>query len=163
LIERGQAIKIQVHYGDQDTVRTLWQSGGNTILDLTLFRGLFELDRLDHGLRTLYRPKTDLAKLFPLSSGKQIKVEFEVDHGDKQQSFATLLKVNKADPMSIGACKYDVLTIDRSALQDGVPPRFAYSDYYSPALSFIIAKEFKSETGPNTLNKYDRISSLKNQ
>jgi hypothetical protein len=160
VVERGQAAKIEVYHADKSIVRTLWQSGGETVLEVTLFMGFFELDRLDHGVRTSYRPKTDLAKLFPFSPRQKMNVEFESGEGDKQRTLPFVFSVNNSDPLYIGACKYDVFKIDRSFSQGGAT-RFLYSEYYSPALRFVIAKEFSSGTGPKTLNKYDRIYSLK--
>src|SRR5689334_15311712 len=66
VIENGERSKTEVHYLDDNIVRTDWRFGGKTVLETTEFEGLFQLDRIDRGRRTTLRPATPLIKLFPL-------------------------------------------------------------------------------------------------
>jgi hypothetical protein len=59
------------------------------VLEVTLFQGLFELNRLDRGKRTTYRPKSDLAKTFPPAPGKKITAIFEETEGPRKGNLRT--------------------------------------------------------------------------
>ena len=41
------------------------------------------------------------------------------------------------------------------------PPRFVDTDYYSPELKLILAREYRENNGGTHTVKYDRIYSLK--
>jgi hypothetical protein len=69
-----------------------------------------------------------------------------------------VLEVRKdPDTLALGSCKYAVLRIDRSLLDDKSRPMFMETDYYAPDLKLIIAKEYRESDGRTTLNKYDKI------
>ena len=61
------------------------------------------------------------------------------------------------DTLYLGACKYNVLRIDRSLLNDKSKPMFMNTDYYAPDLKLIVAKEYRESDGRTTLNKFDKI------
>jgi hypothetical protein len=130
---------------------------GKTLLETTQFQGLFDLDRLDRGRRAVFRPKTDLAALFPLKAGKKATVEFEVEAAGRPPTSAIQISVKGTDVLYIGACKYSVLKIERSESRGGSAFAFNVTDYYSPDLKIIIAKEYKDSDTKTTLIKYDRI------
>ena len=61
------------------------------------------------------------------------------------------------DTLYLGACKYNVLRIDRSLLNDKSKPMFMETDYYAPELKLILGKEYRESDGRTSLNKYDKI------
>src|SRR2546421_1451279 len=79
VVEREERSKTEVLFAEPAIVRSIMRYDGKTLLETTQFQGLFELDRLDRGRRAVFRPKTDLAALFPLKAGKKATVEFEVE------------------------------------------------------------------------------------
>src|SRR6516164_5818241 len=66
------------------------------------------------------------------------------------------MTVKGADTLYIGSCKYNVLKIERSESHRAHPPVFVGTDYYSPELKLILAKEIRKNNGG-----YDRIYALK--
>ena len=69
--------------------------------------------------------------------------------------------VKGTDVLYIGPCKYNVLKIERSESRSAEPPRFVDTDYYSPQLKLILAKEYRESNGGTHAIKYDRIHPLK--
>jgi hypothetical protein len=140
-------------------VRNILRSAsGETLLETTTFEGLFELERIDRGRRTVFRPDTKLADLFPLKVGKGISADFE--SGDPPQTVKSkiVLRVKGRDSIFIEACKYDVFVIDKSVGRGDAAPVFADTDYYAPDLKLVIAKQFSN---PSLLTKYDKIYQAK--
>jgi hypothetical protein len=162
IVERGARSTTEVFHSGDSEVRTVSKFGGSTYLEVTLYQGLFELDRVDRGKRTVYRPKSDLARTFPPAPGKKITALFEETEGARKGNLRTfVLEVRKnPDTLSLGACKYKVLRIDRSVLNDKSKPMFVETDYYAPDLKLIIAKEYREGDGGTSLNKYDKIYPL---
>jgi hypothetical protein len=158
IVERGERSKTEVFYSGDD-VRTVYRVDGRTLLEVTLFQGLFELERLDRGKRTAYRPKSDLSKTFPPVPGKKITAIFEETEGERKGNLRTfVLEVRKEpDTLYLGSCKYKVLRIDRSLLNDKSKPMFMETDYYAPDLKLIVGKEYRESDGRTTLNKFDKI------
>ena len=60
----------------------------------------------------------------------------------------------------IGACKYDILKIQRD--ETGAR-RFNNVDYYAPTLKLVVAKEYSERDGRTTLIKFDKIYSSTKQ
>jgi hypothetical protein len=161
VVERDGTTKTEVFAGQDGTVRTTMRLGGKALLETTQFRGVFQLDRLDEGRRAVFRPKTDLAPLFPLKVGQNIEVEFDLT-GPGQAATATIaLSVKEADTLYIGPCRYDVLKIERRESRGSGALRFIDTDYYAPALNLIIAKEYRYGGDRTRLIKFDRIYPLK--
>jgi hypothetical protein len=71
------------------------------------------------------------------------------------------MAVKGTDTLYIGPCKYSVLKIERSEARSAEPPRFVYTDYYSPELKLVLAKEYRESNGGTHTIKYDRIYLLK--
>jgi hypothetical protein len=157
VVERQERSKTEVLFAEQAIVRTIMRYDGKTLLETTQFQGLFDLDRLDRGRRAVFRPKTDLAALFPLKAGKKATVEFEVEGAGRPSTAAIQISVKGTDVLYIGSCKYSVLKIERSESQGGSAFGIRGTDYYSPDLKLIIAKEYKDSDTRTTLIKYDRI------
>jgi hypothetical protein len=153
--------KTDVVGAEDGTVHTVMRSGGNTLLETTQFQGLFQLERIESGRRTVFRPKTNLAPLFPLKPGQKINVQFDVEAGGKSSVRTVDLTVMQADVLHIGPCRYDVLKIERSESVGGAPVRFIDTDYYAPALRLIIAREYREPGDRTKLVKFDRISPIK--
>lgn len=161
VIEREGGSKTEVLFSDASTVRTMMRFDGRVLLETSQFQGLFELERIDRGRRAVFKPKSDLAALFPLKPGQTAKVEFDVEGSDSPSTAVVQISVKGSDALYLGACKYNVLKIDRSESRGGGPLQFRDTDYYSPDLKLIIAKEYRRDNQPANMIKFDRISPLK--
>jgi hypothetical protein len=148
-----------VFHTDKSIVRTIYRSGDQILLETTQFEGLFQLERLEQGKRVVFRPKIDLARLLPVKPGQKIRAEFEIKGEDKAAIIA--LSVTERDALYIGACKYNVLKIERSESRRGAPLQFIDTDYYAPELKLIIGREYKEDGGRTNLIKFDRIYPIK--
>jgi hypothetical protein len=159
IVERGASSKTEVFYSSPTEIRTVLRYNGETLLEVTLFQGLFELDRLDRGKHAVYRPVSDLSKSFPPSPGKKITAIFEETEGARKGDLRTyVLEVRKEpDKLTVGSCTYKVLRIDRSRMDDKSKPVFMYTDYYAPDLKLIVGKEYRERDGRTELIKFDKI------
>jgi hypothetical protein len=159
VVQRGERSKTEVFHVGETDVRTVYRVDGRSMLEVTLFQGLFDLDRLDRGKRSAYRPVSDLDKFFPPAPGKKITAIFEETEGERKGNLRTfVLEVRKEpDTLSIGACEYKVLRIDRSVMDSNNKPVFMETDYYAPDLKLVIGKEYRESDGRTSLNKFDRI------
>jgi hypothetical protein len=160
VVERGEQQKSEVYHLEDGIVRTVMRYNGKVLLETTQYEGLFQLDRLDEGKSTKFEPKSDLKKLFPLKPGQQVSAMFASSSGGQQGELRVEIAVKGATDLYIGPCKYSVLKLDRSESRSAEPPRFAYTDDYSPALKLILAKEYRDNGAGHTI-KYDRIYPLK--
>jgi len=161
VVERGEASKTEVFHVGDTNIRTILRSGGTVVLETTQFQGLFDLERLDRGRRSQFRPTTDLVKTYPPSVGQQITAKFERTEGERTSSLTIVLSTKKTDELYIGSCRYKVFVMDRSVGADDGSPVFFSTDYYSADLKLIIAKEFREGDGRTSLNKFDRIYPIK--
>jgi hypothetical protein len=158
IIERSGSSSTEVFYGDGPVVRTVMKSGGRVLLETTQHEGLIQLDRIDRGRRIVYKPKSDLAKLFPLRPKQKMDVVFDTAEAGASPSISSIrLAVVGLDTLSIGRCKYDVVKIERAETHRGQkwPP---IVEYYAPELKLVIGKEYKEHDGRVTLIKFDAIS-----
>ncbi|MCP3468313.1 hypothetical protein [Bradyrhizobium sp. CCGUVB23] len=130
---------------------------GETLLELVLYEGLFELDRLDRGRRTKFEPQSDLKKLFPLRSGQDVSAKFTTESDGQRGQLHVELAVKGEEQFSVGACKYSVLKIERRQSDTTAHPRLVSVDYYSPELKLILAKAW----GSSDLIRFDRIYPLR--
>jgi hypothetical protein len=156
VVERGSGSRTEVFH-DGHIVRTVVRYNGNQVLETTQFEGLFDLDRIDRGRRTTFKPASELAKLFPMKADQKAVVDFDVTNAGASAKRTVRLHVMGTDELYIGSCKYKVLKIERSQSQEGRQAVFAEIDYYSPELKLIIAKEFKERSGQASINKFDKI------
>ena len=149
---------MEVVFADDRLVRNILRSTtGETLLETTAFEGLFELDRVDRGRRTVSHPTTKLAELFPLKVGKEITANFDIGE-HRRSSRAKPFCGSKVKTISLSqACKYNVFVMDRSVGRGDPAPDFVSTDFYSPDLKLIVAKQFKEPDGTSLLNKYDKI------
>ena len=142
-------------------MRTIMRYNGTVLLETTQYEGLFQLDRLDNGVRTKFEPQIDLKKLFPLKHGRNIEAKFISELHGQHGTLSVQMAVTGADVIYIGPCKYNVLKIERRESRSADPPQFVDTDYYSPELKLIFAKEYREKSGGTHMIKYDRIYSLK--
>jgi len=158
VVERGPDSKTEVFVGNDPIVRSVFRYRDQTMLETTMHEGLFELDRLDRGRRTVLTPKSDLAKHFPLKQQK-IEANFDLRQDDGKLTTARVhLTVIGTEAFYIGPCKYDTLKIEREETRGGA--RFRSNvDYYAPTLKLIVAKEYRERDGRMTLIKFDKIYS----
>jgi hypothetical protein len=161
VVERGELQKSEIFHLDDGIVRTVMRYNGTALLETTQFEGVFQLDRLDHGKSTTFEPQSELKKLFPLKPGQKVGATFTSKSGDQQGRLRVEIAVKSAADMFVGPCKYSVLRLERSESRSTDPPRFVYTDDYSPVLKLILAKEYRSDNGPGEIIKYDRIYPLK--
>ena len=162
VVERSERQKTDVFHGGEGIVRTVMRVDGKSLLEKTLFEGLFDLDRLDRGRRTKYEPRTDLKALFPLKPGRQASAKFISESDGNYGRVYVELDVKKPEDLYIGPCKYSVLRIERSLSRSAVPPQYAYTELYSPELKLILGREYRHADGRTNLVKFDRIYLLKN-
>jgi hypothetical protein len=156
-VERNRQ-PMEVVFADDRLVRNILRSAtGETLLETTAFEGLFELDRIDHGRRTVFHPTTKLAELFPLKAGKEITANFDIGDAPQVVKGKTILRLKGKDGLFIESCKYDVFVMDKSVGRGDSAPVFFSTDYYSPDLKLIVAKQFKEPNGASLLNKFDKI------
>jgi len=161
VVERSGSSTTDVFHVDATTVRTVMRSGGRMLLETTQFQGLLQLDRIDTGRRTTFRPKAALAPIFPLKLNQQSTAVFDVEEADKPATSATFtLSVKGKDALFIGPCRYDVFKVELTETRGNGRPRLEI-DYYSPELKLIIGKEYKERDGRSNLIKYDRVYPLK--
>lgn len=157
IIERGGSSKSEVFYGDGATIRTVMKSGDRVLLETTQHEGLFQLDRIERGQRTVYKPKSDLAKLFPLKPKQKMTVLLDSTEGSRPSYLMSVtLEVVGTGSLSIGGCKYDVIKLDRTETRRG-EAWAPTTDYYAPELKLVIGKEYRD----GTLIKFDAISSVR--
>jgi len=161
VVERGEQQKSEIFHAEGGIVRTVMRYNGTTLLETTQYQGLFQLDRLDNGRRTKYEPETDLKSLFPLKPGRTVTAKFTSESDGQRGTLFVEMAVKGTDVLYIGPCKYDVLKIDRGESRNADPPRFVDTDYYSPVLKLILAKEYHESSGGTHAIKYDRIYCLK--
>jgi hypothetical protein len=161
VVERGDQQKSDIFHRDDGIVRTVMRYNGTTLLETTQHEGLFQLDRLDNGRKTKFQPQTDLKKLFPLKPGRNAGAKFTSESDGRQGTLSVEMAVKGSEVLYIGPCKYSVLKIERSESRTADPPRFVYTDYYSPELKLVLAKEYRESNGGTHTIKYDRIYPLK--
>jgi len=159
VVER-QGFKTEVFHVDGGIVRSVLRGGNTVLLETTQQEGLFQLDRLDRGRRTKYEPQSDLKKLFPLKPGRSVEARFATESNGQRGALWVKLDVKGKDLLYIGPCKYEVLKIERSESRTDATPAFMDTDYYSPELKLVLAKEYR-DNGATHLVKFDRIDAQK--
>jgi len=157
VIER-QGSTTEVLYDEGPTVRATLRAGDRTLLETTLYQGLFELSRVDRGTKIEQKPKTDLGKFFPLKPKQTIAAEFEVMMDGGTRTKTVKLDYVGVQDYALGDCTYSVLKFQRV---DRIPIVYDNIDYYAPELRFVVAKEYREKDGRTTIVGYSRISSGK--
>lgn len=161
VVERNERQKSDVYRDDQGIVRTVMRYDGTTLLETTLFEGVFQLERLDRGKRTKFEPSGDLKSMFPLKPGQQAHAKFISQSDGNYGRLYVELDVKGVEDLYIGPCKYSVLRIERGESRSAVPPEPSVTELYSPDLKLILAREYKKPGGQSQVIKYDRIYPIK--
>jgi hypothetical protein len=161
VVERGDLQKSDVFHLDDGIVRSVMRYDGTTLLETTQHEGLFQLDRLDRGAKTKFDPQTDLKKFFPLKVGGNVEAKFISQSQGRNGTLSVQMTVTGPNVLYIGPCRYNVLKIERSESRSVDPPRFIDTDYFSPELKLILAREYRERNGGTNMIKYDRIYPLK--
>jgi hypothetical protein len=157
-VERDTGGKVAVFHLPDGIVRMIYRDRrGVTAAETTEFQGLFPLERIDNGRRKTFQPKTNLKIFFPLHVGQKITAMFDTEESGQASTVTLALMVKKTDTLYIGICKYNVFQIEKSEGRDGRSPVFLNTDYYSPNLKLVIAKEYKERFGGTSWIKYDKI------
>ena len=162
VVERGDSQKSEISHSQDGIVRVVTRYSGTTLLETRSFQGLFQLERIEEGRRTTIKPRSDLAKLFPIKPGQQLSADFDfVDDRGRTTPGTVILSVKGMEPLSIGACRYSVLKIDHSESRGDRAPARISTDYYSPELKLVLMREY-DRGGRTSSVKYDRIYPIKN-
>jgi hypothetical protein len=162
-VERSGSSRTEVFHLADGKTRTVGRFTGNLMLEVTHYAGLVQLERIDRGKRTVYKPISDLKGLDKLKVGHTVVTTFEQTDPANQVSRRRIeLKATVADKLGIGACTYDVLKIEERLANADVPfggkPGILY---WSPALKMILARGLVEANGAERINKFDRIEKLK--
>jgi hypothetical protein len=161
IAERGEQSKTEVTFSDGAAVGSISRFRGKTFLETKQYEGLIQLDRFDKGRRTVFKPRSDLAKIFPLKPKQQISLQLDASEDGAEPYLVTVnLRMTGADNIVIGACRYDVLKFERIEVRSNKNSE-PVVEYYAPELKFVVAKEYKERDGRTTLIKFDRIYSTK--
>jgi len=158
ILERRAGSQQQVSYDETPIIHTSLQSGGRTLLETTTYQGLFELSRTDRGISIEQKPINDLAKFFPLKPKPTISADFEVTMNGGTKAKTVKLQYVGDQDYAMGECTYHVLKLRRT---DSLPIIYDNIDYYAPDLRFVVAKEYRDDTGRTTIVGYTKISSGK--
>ena len=160
VVERGDQQKTEVFHIDDSLVHTVTRLNGKTVLETVQYEGFFQVDRLDNGRRTKFEPQSELKKLFPLKPGQNAAATFTSESDGRKGQLQVQIAVKGVEELVIGACKYAALKIDRSESRNSAPPQFVDTEYYSPELKLILAKQYRSDNDHVQMIKYDRIYPL---
>lgn len=152
-----RGVKTEILQTNKTDVQQITRVGNNAVLDITFYQGLFELDRLDRGRRTVMRPLHDLAKNYPPVTGKSSAAIFEIGEGADKVIRSITLDVKKAETMTVGGCQLQVLRIEQKVAQGEAKATLREIMYYAPDLKFIVAKAWPERDGSMSMVKYDRI------
>jgi hypothetical protein len=146
-IERNHMPTDVAPAGDQ-LVHTIFRtSSGTTLLETTTFAGLFELERIDRGRRSVFHTTTNLAALLPLKVGKTLTATFDPADAPQAAKTKMVLHVARTDSLFIESCKYSVFVIERSIGLSGAAPVFAETDFTLPTSSSSWPRNTKTLTG----------------
>jgi hypothetical protein len=156
ILEQGANSKTEVFYGPGATIRTEFRLRDRKLLETTLYEGLFELQRIDRGLKAESKPRVDLGKFFPLKPKQKIDATFDlVSDGQAPKTRSVKLDYVGLQDFKIGDCTYGVVKFQR----DETWPAVSNIDYYAPELKLVVAKEYPEKNGRRTIVGYARIYS----
>jgi hypothetical protein len=62
----GEESVSEIYRLDTGETRVVSRYKGSTVVEQTLFQGLIRIEHIDRGRRTVYTPRDNLSKLFPL-------------------------------------------------------------------------------------------------
>jgi hypothetical protein len=157
----GSSATSEVYRLDSGDTRAVERFKGGAIAEKTYYQGLIHTEQLDNGRRTTFTPKSSLKALFPLKVGRRHRVEFDMQTADGKKSvlYAEYKVVGK-DQIIVGGCQYDVFKVEHSNGSSKERMRFIDTEWYSPDLRLIVAREYKLANGETLIRKYDAISTM---
>lgn len=155
----GSSATSEVYRLDTGDTRAVERFKGGAIAEKTYYQGLIHTEQLDNGRRTTFTPKSSLKTLFSLKVGQRHQVAFDVQtaNGQKSELYAEYKVVGK-DQITIGGCRYDVFKVEHSNGNRKEQMHFIDTEWYSPDLRMILAREYKRTNGDTIIRKYDAIS-----
>jgi len=160
IVARGTDSQTEVVYDQSPILHTTLRYRDRTLLETTLYQGLFELSRIDRGTKIEQKPKADLGKFFPLKPKQTIAADFTVTMNGGTRPKTVKLDYVGVQDYALGGCTYSVLKFHRV---DTLPIVYDDIDYYAPELRFVVTKEYRERNGRTTIIGYTRISSGKPQ
>ncbi len=160
-VERTGSSATEIYHLDKNQTRTIARFVTGDVLEVTHHEGLFQLERIDRGRRSVMTPQSDLPPAKALKPGASIEVSFDsVADGGQKSVRRVQLKVVGQDKLGVGPCTYDVLKIEERVATGDAAFGAAGLNYWSPELKLILAR---SSTGPGSsgaLHKFDKIKPL---
>ena len=160
-VERTGSSATEVYHLDNGQTRTIGRFIGNLTLEVTHHEGLFQLERIDRGKRSIMKPQSDLPPAKAFKPGATVEVSFDQTADGAPASVRRVqLKVVGQDKLGIGPCTYDVLKIEERVAYGDAAFGAVGVNYWSPELKLILAR---SSTGPGSsgaLHKFDKIKLL---
>jgi hypothetical protein len=157
----GSSATSEVYRLDTGDTRAVERFKGGAIAEKTYYQGLIHTEQLDNGRRTTFTPKSSLKTIFPLKVGQRHRVDFDVQTADGQKSVLYAeYKVIGQDQILIGGCRYDVFKVEHRNGNRKEQMQFIDTEWYSPDLRMIVAREYKHANGETIIRKYDAISTI---
>ena len=155
----GSSAASEVYRLDTGDTRVVARFKGGSIAEKTYYQGLIQTEQLDNGRRITFTPKSNVKAIFPLKVGQRHQVEFDVQtaNGEKRVLYAEYNVAGK-DQILIGGCRYEILRVDYSNGSRKEQMPFSDTQWYSPDLRMILAREYKRANGEIVIRKYDAIS-----
>jgi hypothetical protein len=155
----GSSATSEVYRLENGDTRAVERFKGGAIAEKTYYQGLIHTEQLDNGRRTTFTPKSSLKALFPLKVGQRHRVDFDMQSasGQKRVLYAEYKVVGK-DQIIIGGCRYDVFKVEYRNGNSKERMQFIDTEWYSPDLRLIVAREYKRGNGDTIIRKYDAIS-----
>jgi hypothetical protein len=160
-VERTGSSATEIYHLDKGQTRTVGRFVTGDVLEVTHHEGLFQLERIDRGKRSVMTPQSDLPPASVLKVGATIEVSFDQVAAAGQKSVRRVqLKVVGQDKLGIGSCTYDVFKIEERFAQGDAAYGPAGLNYYSPELKLILARSSTGPSGSGALHKFDKIKLL---
>ncbi|MGO4707425.1 hypothetical protein AB4072_16805 [Microvirga sp. 2MCAF38] len=129
--------------------------------DVIYYRGLFEISRSDETAHVINVPLSDIRSIFPLDAKSRRAITFARAQQNKVGTPISLeLTVAGQEKLQLGSCSYTVLLVRHRYLNGDGRVMSEHTDFYSPDLSFVLAKRYDEKGGRESMVKYERIKPL---
>jgi hypothetical protein len=127
-----------------------------------LFGGLIEVFRDSSTGQLAMIPLADLRKLFPLKPGTKSKTEFVRLAPTKRPKGAETVEivVKGKETFSLGDCKYSVLAVKETIMNDAGETLDEFTALYAPDLQAVLAKRYDEGTNAESVVGYETIKPL---
>lgn len=135
-------------------------SGGKR-QDVMYYKGLLPISRFDDSVQSISIPVSDLRTIFPLSLKARRAVTYAPASPSKVGALVSLeLTVSGQEQLQLGSCSYEVIAIHNRFLNAEGKTTSEHTDFYSPALGFVLAKRYEEKGGMQTMVEYQSIQPL---